>query len=212
MKNKFLLIFFLSGIFIFPNIYGSNVSLSPHSKNYYTKFATIDVLVVIYSNTAGTKILPSDISKLKNGINLSREFIWRNSNCKLNLNLSFLEINEYKSKRFFSENGLLVPKFVENDFSAHGILQNQYGIIFLIFGPPQGAGNYGRMKILGDIGYSFFRFPCRTSVAYPGKNSWKHLELRDFPVNPGICHFIRRNLLKRLSRQKLFKKYIINPI
>jgi len=150
----------------------TNSSSHPYQANGYTKkFATINVLVVIYSNTAGSKILNSDISGLKNGIQLAREFIWRNSGCNLNLDIKYLEINEFKEQRFFPDNGLLLPKFVENDFLKHNIQQNQYGIIFLIYSPPKGGGNYGGMKILGGTGYSFFRFPCRTSVLYPGENS-----------------------------------------
>jgi len=155
---------------IFLIISSENISLAQVNTDSQTEFATIDVLVVIYSNSAGTKILASDISKLKNGIALAREFIWRNSYCQLNLKISYLEINEFKPKNFFPKNGLLFPEFVENDFSSHGIQKNQYGIILLIYGPPKGGGNYGGMKILGETGYSFFCFPCRTSVSYPGKD------------------------------------------
>ena len=108
---------------------------------------------------------------LKNGINLSREFIWRNSGCKLNLNISYLVIDEYKKKSFFPSDGLLKPEYIEPDLFANGITRNQYGIVIAIYAPPAGGGNYGGMKILGQSGYSFFRYPCRTSVIYPGKKS-----------------------------------------
>ena len=55
-----------------------------------TKFATIDVLVVIYTNTAGARISDDAISRIKNGIELSRIFFWRNSDTKLNLAISFI--------------------------------------------------------------------------------------------------------------------------
>jgi len=135
-----------------------------------TQFATIDVLVVFYTNTAGARIFPEEISKLKKGIDLSREFYWRNSGCQLNLNLSYLEIDEFKNKKFFPEDGLLLPNYVEKDFENHGIEKDQYGIILLIYGPPRGGGNYGGMKIFGNTGYSFFRYPCKSSVRYPGED------------------------------------------
>ena len=40
-----------------------------------TRYATIDVLVVLYSNTSKIKMSEQDITRLKNGIELSREFI-----------------------------------------------------------------------------------------------------------------------------------------
>ena len=135
-----------------------------------TQFATIDVLVVFYTNTAGAQISDHEISRLKNGIELSRLFYWRNSGCQLNLNISYLEIDEFKDKRFFPDDGLLWAKYVEPDLRSNGVQDNQYGIIFLIYAPPRGGGNYGGMQILGKSGYSFFRYPCRTSVRYPGEN------------------------------------------
>ncbi len=162
---KILIIFFFL-------IACTNSSAFPPLKNeQYKKFATIDVLVVFYSNTAGKKILASEIDGLKNGIQLAREFIWRNSRCNLNLDVEYLEIEEFKGKQFFPRNGLLFPEFVQDDFLKHGIQPNQYGIIFLIYSPPKGGGNYGGMKIFAEAGYSFFQFPCKTSVLYPGNNT-----------------------------------------
>jgi hypothetical protein len=149
----------------------TNIRSHPHQADEFTKkFASIDVLVVIYTNTTATKITSTDIAGLKNGIQLAREFIWRNSACNLNLNIAYLEINELKPANFFPDHGLLFPNFVENDFLKHGIQPNQYGIIFLIYSPPKGGGNFGGMKILGETGYSFSQFPCRTPVLFPGEN------------------------------------------
>jgi len=133
------------------------------------KYANVDVLVAFYTNTAGGQISESDVQRLKNGIELSREFYWRNSGCLLNLTLSYLELTEFKPKKFFPEDGLLWPKYVEDDFKKAGVTPGQYGIILLIYTPLEGGGNYGGMKILGDTGYSFFRFPCKSTVLYPGE-------------------------------------------
>ncbi|OQX95112.1 hypothetical protein B6I21_07120 [candidate division KSB1 bacterium 4572_119] len=165
-KSACLILFFSFGF-----IFGSTPKVYQTSKTSTTEFATIDVLTVIYSNTAGKKVSPAEIENLKNGINLSREFIWRNSGCKLNLNISYLVIDEYKKKSFFPSDGLLKPEYIEPDLFANGITRNQYGIVIAIYAPPAGGGNYGGMKILGQSGYSFFRYPCRTSVIYPGKKS-----------------------------------------
>ena len=170
IKINLAFLYCLTVVIIIPNINSSDFVQQKPANERFKKFATIDVLIVIYSNTARNKILSTDISKLKNGIQLAREFIWRNSGCNLNLNLTYFEINEFKPKHFFPENGLLLPEFVENDLKKHGIHQTQYGVIFLIYCPPKGGGNYGGMNIFGKTGYSFCRFPCRTSVVYPEEN------------------------------------------
>lgn len=149
------------------NLFSGNRSLTLEGEKFYTQYATIDVLVVIYKNTANKTITEEEIAKLKNGINLSREFFWRNSGCQLNLNISYLEIEDYKSVTFFPVNGLLKPELIEQDLRSRGVKDNQYGIIVSVYSPPLGGGNYGGMKILDQTGYSFFRFPCRTSVRYP---------------------------------------------
>ncbi len=151
-------------------LFGQGASDHTQSREQVTQFATIDVLVVFYPNTAGAQISHDEILKLKNGIELSRLFYWRNSGCLLNLNISYQEIVEFKNKHFFPDDGLLSPQYVEQDFENHGIQRDQYGIILLIYGPPIGGGNYGGMQILGKTGYSFFRYPCRSSVRYPGEN------------------------------------------
>ncbi|MBC8183578.1 hypothetical protein H8E88_20995 [candidate division KSB1 bacterium] len=171
MKIKIVILFKIFTISFLLITCTNSSAFPPHENEQFKKFATIDVLVVIYSNTAGKKILASEIDGLKNGIQLAREFIWRNSGCNLNLNIKYLEIDEFKRKQFFPGNGLLFPEFVEDDFLKHGIQPDQYGIIFLIYSPPKGGGNYGGMKIFVETGYSFFQFPCKTSVLYPGDNT-----------------------------------------
>lgn len=153
-----------------PNIFSQEEADKAEGSVPSTQFATIDVLVVFYTNTAGAQISTDEIMKLKNGIELARQFYWRNSSCQLNLNITYLEIDEFKNKKYFPDDGLLWAKIVEPDLRNYGIQDNQYGIVLLIYGPPHGGGNYGGMQILGKTGYSFFRYPCRSSVRYPGED------------------------------------------
>jgi hypothetical protein len=169
-KKSNISLVFLSGMLLI-NLFFNLSTTAQYKTDAITQFATVDVLVIFYTNTAGVQISAAEISKLKRGIELAREFYWRNSGCQLNLNLSYLEIDEFKDKRFFPNDGLLLPKYVETDFENHGVQQNQYGIILLIYGPPVGGGNYGGMQVLGKTSYSFFRYPCKSSVRYPGEDS-----------------------------------------
>ena len=168
-KNIFLNLLLMLMLSI-SNLIGQTTSNEIKSKEQTTQFATIEVLVVFYTNTAGAQISPDEISKLKKGIELAREFYWLNSSCQLNLVISYLEINEFKNKRFFPDDGLLLPQYVTADLQNNGVQDNQYGIILLIYGPPSGGDNYGGMQILDKTGYSFFRYPCKSSVRYPGEN------------------------------------------
>ena len=165
--------FIIINLFIIENVISQQVKNSVQQKDAvkYMQYTTIDVLVILYTNTPGAKISDEEISGIKSGLKLAREFYWRNSGCKLNLNLSYLEISESKPKSFFPYDGLLWPNLVEQDFKNHGVEENQYGIIVLIYGPPLGGGNYGGMTILDKSGYSFFRYPFRTSVLYPGEDT-----------------------------------------
>jgi len=139
MNFNYLIIFLILIPFCFSNLHGQTND-QPTAQT--TQFAAIDVLVVLYTNTAGASISPQEVTKLKNGIELARLFYWRNSGCQLNLNISYLEIDEFKEKKFFPDDGLLFPKYVEDDFRAHGLEDDQYGIILLIYGPPKGGGNF----------------------------------------------------------------------
>lgn len=170
MLNKIMLKSYLIFILCFISLFYQARASSPEQLPSATQFATIDVLAVFYTNTAGAQISPDEILRLKDGIELARLFYWRNSGCQLNLNISYLEIQDFKPKKFFPDDGLLWAKYVEPDLRQHGIQDNQYGAVVAIYGPPRGGGNYGGMQILGKSGYSFFRYPCRSSVRYPGED------------------------------------------
>jgi len=166
MSNRIGLRLFGFILLGFPHLF-AQLPAGPPS---FTQFATIDVLVVFYTNTAGAQMSAEEITRLKNGIELARLFYWRNSHCQLQLHLSYLEIADFKAKKFFPDDGLLWAKYVEPDLRQYGVRDNQYGAVVVIYAPPRGGGNYGGMQILGKSGYSFFRYPCRSSVRYPGED------------------------------------------
>ncbi|MDW7681869.1 MAG: hypothetical protein SCK70_15005, partial [bacterium] len=109
--------------------------------------------------------------KLKNGIELCRLFIWRNSGCQLNLNISYLEISKFKPRKWLPFNGFLKPEMVEPDLLANGVAQNQFGIIVAIFTPAISGRNLTATKILGNAAFCSFQYPFKTSVQYPGESA-----------------------------------------
>lgn len=139
----------------------------PDSVKSKIQYTTVEVLVVFYTNTVEAPIPADGVNPIKNGIQLARDFFWRNSGAKLNLSFSYLEIRDLKSILFFEEDGSLIPEYVQQDIRDADIDVNQYGIIAVIYPPPIGAGNYSEMKVFGETPYIFLRYPFPKDGSYP---------------------------------------------
>lgn len=160
------------------------------TEDKYRQFANVDVQIVVYTSTVGGRISNLDLERLKAGFELGREFFWRHSNARLNLNLSYLVIDEFKDDSFFPDDGNLWAEFVEDDFSAHGILPTQYGVILCVYSAPEeGGSNFGAMKVLGETGYSFIRFPFPEPYVYPS-----HTGGVDYGAVWQFCYYIQHTL------------------
>ncbi|MBD3290068.1 hypothetical protein GF337_14775 [candidate division KSB1 bacterium] len=105
---------------------------------------------------------------MKNGIKLAREFFWRNSFAKINLNIEFLEIPDFKSILFFEKNGSMIPEYVQQDLNNADIDKSQYGIVILIYPPPIGGGNYGISQESAGTGFAYVNYPVSRDAIYPG--------------------------------------------
>ncbi len=105
----------------------------------YFKFATLDVLVVLYTHTSGGDIAPEDIPKIKKMIELARLFYWRNSGLKMNLNISYLIIDDYLDS---NPNDYSLTR-LQNDLHARGVKDLQYDAIFRISSGTSGFWSYG---------------------------------------------------------------------
>ena len=137
-----------------------------------TRYSTIRVLTVFYPNTVVMQILQQEIDRMKNGIELAREFFWRNSAAKLNLKIDYLEISEFKSVLFFNENGSLASEYVQQDIERAGIDETQFGIIVLIYPPPFGDGRYGVVVDSTKFAYAYIHYPVVRDAVYPGENAF----------------------------------------
>ena len=128
-------------------------------------YVNLDLLVVFYMNTAAGKMSAQDLSRLKKGIEFARRFYWRHSGLKLNLNIDYLEINEYKE----STQRHLSHVAVEPDLRAHGVPDYQYDGIFVISRLWLGnfsLGIVGRF-MGGPTGLSWCGYPVGSNVDYP---------------------------------------------
>ncbi|NOZ62595.1 MAG: hypothetical protein GXO74_13070 [Calditrichaeota bacterium] len=139
------------------------------SKTGTMRYISLPLLIVVHSNSAGKIISDKEISKIKNSVALVRNFIWRNSRCRFNLLLSYLTIDATKSVTFFSTDGLPEKNKLEAELIAHGMSENQFGIIAVVYKPPFGGKDVGGMKIFQRTGYAIVRFPSAENVIYPAE-------------------------------------------
>jgi hypothetical protein len=84
--------------------------------------ASLDVLVVIYT----TGLSPVQVEQAKEGFAFAREFYWRNSLARLNLNMSFMEIPTVAPDLAAVT---MVP--IEEDLRPRGVTDNQYSAIYV---------------------------------------------------------------------------------
>ncbi len=143
----------------------------------YVKFATLDVLVVLYTHTSGGDIDPQDIPKIKKMINMARLFYWRNSGLKMNLNISYLIIDAYLDS---NPNDYSLTR-LENDLHARGVKDLQYDAIFRISSGTSGFWSYGTPS------WSFMGPPNSTGFSHVCWAAAKNIKAAPYPIyDPNI--------------------------
>lgn len=105
----------------------------------YVKYASLEILVVLYTNTKEGDIQPHEIPKIKKMLEQARLFYWRNSGLKMNLDFSYLIIDEYLNV----DPGDHGTNGVENDLRARGVQDLQYDSIFRISSGTNGFWSWG---------------------------------------------------------------------
>jgi len=136
-------------------------------------YMDMDVAVVYYG------INSADLAKLQNGLKIAREFYWRNSGLKLNLNLIYIPINQI----VYPESNSVGDSTIRKAITDAGYQISDFGGIFHISSDVDGTWSYG---VHGNFDVGFSHSPCNTSwspcwvptsVVYPGN---------DLGVNYGI--------------------------
>ncbi len=147
---------------------GPVVAALPPSSDAVRSCAVINVLVSIPTDTPGGQIGPEEVEQIKAGMELARQFYWRNSGCRLDIPLDYLVISRHLAEDEFGNDGLLWSQFLEPVLRTERIDPGPYGLFFATYPPLEGGGNYGAMTMFGGRGYSFATYPLRTGVVYPG--------------------------------------------
>jgi hypothetical protein len=126
--------------------------------NGLSRVPTLRVLLPIY-NAPSNPYTAADIARIKAGVELSRQWYYRNSSARLNLTLDFLEINMAPPSTGPGDGPTM--EFIEADLRARGIADGQYEGIY---GIARGLnGCWGGFTILGAVG----AYGTTCGVPYP---------------------------------------------
>ena len=139
------------------------------------RFVTLDVLVLIYKKVGEFTLSPAELEDAHRGVELAREFFWRNSNLQLNINPTFLEVDKMMPAELLDEQGKIWPKsgLLEEDLLQRGVEKNQYDCVFLLY--PYSAtvsGSGMGLKRLGKTSYSFASLPTEETAWIFARELW----------------------------------------
>lgn len=136
----------------------------------YTTYANLKTAVVIYQDTNFGDISDVEVGKFKRMLEIAREFYWRNSAMKLNLEFTYHPIRDRRD--FASKDDLAIGRTVD-DLEQAGVMNTQYDLIFRITPATSGYWSIGvsHLALPGpdrQTGFSQSEYPYGTGVDYPG--------------------------------------------
>ncbi len=145
-----------------------------NSTSGYYSYANLKIAVVIYQNTNKGGITNAEIEKIKKSLDLGKLFYWRNSFMKLNVEFTYIPIQEYK---VFPNPDDWWGSMIQtaNDLTELGVMNTQYDIIFRITRAVYGFWSYGvqNLNLPGpsrSTGFSHVQWPTGPGVVYPGND------------------------------------------
>lgn len=142
------------------------------------RFVTLDVLVLVYKKVGEFTLSPAELEDAHQGVELAREFFWRNSNLQLNLNPTFLEVDETMAAELLDEQGKIWLKSgrVEEDLLDRGVEKNQHDCVFLFYPYSAAVSGSGmELKRLGKPSYSFASLPMEETAWIFARELWYSL-------------------------------------
>lgn len=129
--------------------------------NGLSRVPTLRLLLPIY-NAPSNPYTATEIAQIKTGVELSRQWYYRNSSARLNLTLDFIEINTEPPSTGPGDGPTM--EFIEADLRARGIVDNQYEGIYGIARDLNGC--WGGFHFLGAVG----SYGTSCGVPYPSND------------------------------------------
>lgn len=133
------------------------------------RFVTLEVLIPIYKRIGEFELSQAEIEEIHQGLELAREFFWRNSRLQLNLAFTFLEVEDLVTSALLDEGGRILPKsgLLLEDLLKRGVKKDQYDAVFLFY-PSSKDYVFGGSMTLGRSAYGFSSYPpTGVEVLYP---------------------------------------------
>ena len=118
--------------------------------NGVSRVPTLKVLVPIYMGTSNP-YTATEIAQMKAGVELSRQWYYRNSSARLNLVLDYMQINA--DAPFTGPGDAPTMEFIEADLRARSIIDNQYEGVYAIARDLNGC--WGGFTLLGQTTGAF---------------------------------------------------------
>jgi len=142
-------------------------------------YANLKTAVLIYKNTNRGKIDAAAVADIRHMIEKARLFYWINSGFKLNMELFYYEIDEYKS--YSDPNGLYFQQ-AAGDLQTLGVINTQYDVMFRIMPAINGYWSVGTpvLNLPGPqraTGFSHTHWPVSTGVRYPERHDSANMGL-----------------------------------
>jgi len=142
-------------------------------------YANLKTAIVIYKNTKQGRIQPAQVADIRDMVEKARLFYWINSGMKLNMEIFWYEIEDYKS--YTDPDGLYFQE-TANDLQELGVVNTQYDVIFRITPALEGYWSLGVpvLNFPGPVratGFSHSHWPINTGVRYPFRHDSANMGL-----------------------------------
>lgn len=145
-----------------------------NSQDGYYTYANLKVAVIIYKNTNDPyKIPDQEVKDIEKLLPYTKEFYWRHSHMKLNLQYSFFEVDDYKS---FDDN-MDWKETVHHLRDDYGVVNTQYDLVLRLTPATTGYWSIGAPIFdMPDLtgsdtkrrtGFASIHWPKKSGAGYP---------------------------------------------
>ncbi len=154
------------------NFFGSSSETSvttESSVDGYYQYANVKMAAMIYKNINGNTITDEKVEDIKRQYEVAREFYWRNSEMRFNVEIDYYII---ESNQSFSEPNV---NNVADQLKQRGVYNTQYDLVFSAWPIQSGYWSIGtgaNLSLPGPdrtTGFAQTQHPCGTGVVWPGE-------------------------------------------
>ncbi len=151
-------------------ILSTEFSAAPISGTRYTQFSQLDAVAVIYRGSTAQRLRETDIEALKKGFETGREFIWRQSGTRLNVQVDYVSVNDLQDAAVFGADGLSA-EVVARDLATRGVTPGQYDLVIAIYPATNEATVSTNGMLWNQTSFAAAAVPFADAPGYPQSGS-----------------------------------------